>query len=87
VKLLFVVEQTIFLEGYGLLLAPGVPREQPIGEATPLFLIRPDGTHVTALARAVPNKNPHGPHHPVAVDLLAGEVPVGTRVFGRGPEN
>jgi hypothetical protein len=82
-KLLFVVEQAIFIKGYGLLLAPGMPRGGELEAGTPLFMVRPDGTHVTAMARPLPTRDLKSPTLPVAVDLLEGDVPEGTRVFGR----
>lgn len=71
------VEHVFWLEGVGSILAPAVPLEA----GTPLFLVRPDRTHVTALVRPLATK-PSGTRA-IAVDLAQGEVPVGTRVFGR----
>ena len=81
-KLLFVVQQSVFLSGVGLVLTPGASEELVVG--APLFLVRPDGTHVTTTVRPLPKK---GTGHSVAVDLLEEEAPEGTRVFGRDPDS
>jgi hypothetical protein len=84
VELLFVVEGTFLLEGIGLVLIPGVARDRPsIQEGAPLFLVRPDGTHATALARSVSTREDGTAPRPIAVQLSISEVPDGTRVFGR----
>lgn len=84
-ELLFVVEATFALEGVGLVLGPGVPPGRPpVPFGAPLFLVRPDGTHVTALAQPLAALvQGKAPGSPVAVALSALEVPPGTRVFGR----
>ena len=84
-ELLFIVDTTFLLEGVGLVLAPGVPVDHaPIEPGTPIFLVKPDGTHALAsvrplapLLRATPTSRP------IAIDLASGEVPRGTRVFTR----
>ncbi len=81
-RLLFVVEQAVFLKGVGLVLTPGASEELAVG--SPLFLVRPDGTHITTTVRPLPKK---GTGHSVAVDLLEDEAPEGTRVFGRDPSS
>lgn len=86
-KLLFVVEQTFFLEGVGLVLAPGLPVGPELAFGTPLFLVRPDGTHITTVVRPMITKAPTAPTRPIAVDLLDGDAPEGTRVFGRDPNS
>jgi len=84
VELLFVVDHAFVLEGVGLVLTPGVPRERPpVPEGAPLFLVRPDGAHATALARSVATREEGTAPRPIAVQLSISEVPEGTRVFGR----
>ena len=83
-ELLFVVDHAFVLEGVGLVLTPGVSRDRPqVPEGAPLFLVRPDGTHATALARLVSTREDGTAPRPIAVQLQIGEVPEGTRVFGR----
>ncbi|MDP1828278.1 MAG: hypothetical protein Q8L48_33720 [Archangium sp.] len=82
-ELLFVVEHTFWLDGVGLVLAPGMPLDRPLVAGTPLFLVSPRGTHMTAMVRPLPTLPSKSPTVPIAVDLAKDEVPVGTRVFGR----
>ncbi len=77
-ELLFTVEQTFWLDGVGLILAPGLERQLEPG--TPLFLVTPRGTHVTATVKPLPTRGLKGP---IAVDLAREEVGVGTRVFAK----
>ena len=77
------VEQTFWLEGVGLILAPGLPLDRPLAAGTPLFLITPGGTHVTARVQPLSTRASKSPTRPIAVDLGQDGVAVGTRVFGR----
>jgi len=79
VELLFVVESSFFLDGVGLVLAPGIQRVLEPG--TPLFLVRPNGTHATATVRPLSTRASTKSVRPVAVDLGCDEAPEGTRVF------
>ena len=80
-ELLFVVEHAFYLDGVGLVLAPGVPKDRVLEPGTPLFLVRPDGTHATAIVRPLSTRASPHPTRPVAVDLGPDEAPDGTRVF------
>ena len=68
----------MFLDGVGLVLTPGPERPLPVG--TPLFLVRPRGMHLTATVKSFAGQ---GTTRAIAVNLNDGEVPPGTRVFGR----
>ena len=85
-ELLFVVEQTFWLEGVGLILAPGLPLDRQLAAGTPLFLITSRGTHVTARVVPMSTRATKSPTRPIAVDLGKDEVAIGTRVFGRPPD-
>ena len=80
-ELLFVVEHAFYLDGVGLVLAPGV--ERVLEPGTPLFLVRPNGTHATAVVRPLSTRA--SAMRAIAVDLGPDEAPDGTRVFGRAP--
>lgn len=77
------VQQTFFLEGVGLVLAPGLPRERALEAGTPLFLVRPDGIHLTASVLPLAPRAAKSLTQPVAVGLGRDEVTAGTRVFGK----
>ena len=78
-ELLFVVEHSFFLDGVGLVLGPGV--ERALEPGIPLFLVRPNGTHATAVVRPLSTRASPLPTRPIAVDLGPDEAPDGTRVF------
>lgn len=86
-ELLFVVEHTFWLDGVGLILAPGMPLDRPLVAGTPLFLVSPRGVHMTAMVLPLATLAPRSSTVPIAVDLARDEVPAGTRVFGRPVES
>jgi hypothetical protein len=82
---LFVVEDTFFIKGRGLVPVPGIVpiEEERFRVGDPLLLKRPDGTSISTtiggLERLCPN-----PRHDVVI-MLKGfskeDVPVGTEVW------
>jgi hypothetical protein len=86
-RLLFTVEDVFLIRDRGLILVPGLERDERIGVGDPLLLKMPDGSSATASVAGIEFSTPNPRHmFPILLNgLTKDDVPIGTEVWSVDP--